>query len=201
MRGNENRQSDFLSHAVCNSLIPADLVMRRMRDIVDWPDLAAGIEDCYRHKGRPTVPPEMMLRIMILQFLDDVSDRQMEALMRYNLAYKFFIGLAPDDLCPDHSTLCRFRARVGAARFARLFNALVAAAREGSVIGDRLHAIDSRAVAANAATWRKIDRALAERLEKGGPPPAGGMIKFDYSPPVSPDPDAAWGRKNKTTSF
>lgn len=204
MRGNENRQTDFLSHAVYDSLIPADHVMRRMRALVDWQALAAEIEDCYRHKGRPSVPPEMMLRIMILQYLDDVSDRQMESQMRYNLAYKFFIGLAPDELGPDHSTLCRFRARVGAARFARLFNALVAAAREGGVIGDRLHAIDSRAVAANAAVWRSTDRRLAESDDdgEGDPPAAGGMIKFEgNSPPGSPDPDAAWGKKNKATSF
>lgn len=140
------------------------------------------------------------LRIMICQYLHDISDRQMEVQLRYNLAFKYFVGIAPDVLGPDHSTLSRFRARVRHKRFARLFNALVAAAREAGIVGDRLHAIDARAVRANVATWRRIDRELEKQRDSNDDPPAG-FIKFDDAPRGSPDADARWGKKSQNHSF
>jgi IS5 family transposase len=200
MRGKEKRQGDFLSHAIYEAKIPKDHMLRRLRALLDWESLAAQLRDCYRHRGRPSVPPEVMLRVVICQYLHDLSDRQMEAQLRYNLAFMFFVGLAPDEHGPDHSTLSRFRARVGAERFARLFNKLVEAAREVGIVGDRLHAIDARAVKANAATWGRIDRELAAR--DGDDDPPSGFVKFKGdAPPGSPDPDAAWGRKSKNNSF
>jgi len=199
MRGKEKRQGDFLSHAVYDSLIPPDHFLRRLSALLDWEALATELRDCYRHRGRPSVPPEVMLRIVICQYLYDLSDRQMEDALSYNVAIKYFAGLAPDERGIDHSTLSRFRARVGVARFARLFNALVEAARSVGLVADRLHAIDSRAVKANAATWRRVDRESADRDDDDLPP--SGFVKFDDTPRGSPDADARWGRKNKKTSF
>jgi len=69
----------------------------------------------------------------------------MEEVLTFNVALKYFASLSPYERGIDHSTLSRFRASVGAKRFARLFNRMVAAAREAGVAADRLHAIDARA--------------------------------------------------------
>lgn len=53
MRGKEKRQEDFLSQAVCDSIIPADHFVRRMRTLQDWGTLAAELRDCYRHRRQP----------------------------------------------------------------------------------------------------------------------------------------------------
>jgi IS5 family transposase len=196
MRGREKQQTDFLSHAVYDAMIPVDHLFRRLRALLDWAALASALKDCYRHKGRASVPPEVMLRIMILQYLYDRSDRQVEEDLRMHIGFKFFAGLAPDEAGPDHSTLSRFRGRVGNERFARIFNRIVAAAREAGVIADRLHAIDARAVKANVATWRQRDR---ERDDDDDSPP--GFVKFDDAPKGSPDPDAKWGAKRKGKFF
>ena len=199
MRGKEKRQGDFISDSVY-SLIPKNHFFRRLRELLDWEALASELDDCYRDAGRPSVPPEVMLRIMLLQFLVDRSDRQIEDDLLMHAGYKLFAGLAADERGPDHSTLSRFRDRVGAERFARLFNLLVEAAREAGIVGNRLHAIDSRAVKANAATWSRIDRELASRGDDD-PPPAG-LVKFEGGAPRgSPDADAAWGKKSKNNSF
>jgi len=199
MRGKEKRQGDFLSHAIYDSLIPPDHFLRRLRSLLDWEALAEEIRDCYRHRGRPSVPPEVMLRVVICQYLYDLSDRRMEEALTFNVAIKYFAGLSPEERGIDHSTLSRFRARVGARRFARLFNVLVEAAREAGIVADRLHAIDARAVKANVATWGRIDRELAERDDDDLPP--AGFVKFEGAPRGSPDPDARWGRKSRSRSF
>ena len=194
MRGREKQQSDFLSHAVYDAMIPPGHLFRRLRALLDWGELAVELEDCYRHKGRASVPPEVMLRVMILQYLYDRSDRQVEEDLRLHIGFKFFAGLAPDEAGPDHSTLSRFRGRVGNERFVRIFNKIVQAAREAGVIADRLHAIDARAVKANVATWRRRDR----EMDDDDPP---GFIKFDDAPKGSPDPDAKWGAKSRGNFF
>jgi IS5 family transposase len=199
MRGREQQQNDFLSHAVYDSLIPPDHFVRRLRALLDWRELATELADCYRHRGRPSVPPEVMLRVVIAQYLYDYSDRQMEEALSFNIAMKFLAGLEPDAPGIDHSTISLFRGRVGNERFTRIFNRIVAAAREADLIADRMHAIDARAVKANVATWRRIDRQLAEHEDDDLPPP--GLIRFDDTPRGSPDADAKWGRKNKKTSF
>lgn len=195
MKGKEKNQDDLFSSGIYEARIPKDHFLRRLKVLLDWHDLASELNDCYRHKGRASVPPEIMIKIMILQFLFDLSDRQFEEQLRYRLDFMYFLGLSLDEVGPDHSTLSRFRGRVGTARFTRLFNKIVAAARAAGLISDRLHAIDSRTVKANVATWRKRDR---NNDEDDTP---SGFVKFDDSPPGSPDPDARWGKKNKKSSF
>jgi len=196
MRGKEKAQDDLFTSSIYDARIPADHFLRRLKVLLDWHDLASELKDCYRHRGRPSVPPEVMLKIMILQYLYDLSDRQMEEQLRYRLDFMFFLGLSLDEAGPDHSTLSRFRGRVGNERFARIFNRIVAAAREAGVVADRLHAIDSRAVKANVAVWRKRDRDMGDDDDT-----PTGFMKFDDGPPGSPDADAAWGKKNRNHSF
>jgi len=101
----------------------------------------------------------------------------MEEALTFNADIKYFAGLLPDEHGIDHSTLSRFRARVGARRFARLFNRVVAAAREVGVVADQLHAIDARAGKANVATWDRIDRELAACDDDDLPP--AGFVNFE----------------------
>jgi transposase len=63
--------------------------------------------------GRPAYGPEMMFKIIFLQFLYDVSDRRIEEEVNFNLVLKWFIGLAIDESPPDAFSLTRFRDRLG----------------------------------------------------------------------------------------
>jgi IS5 family transposase len=195
MRGKEKQQDDLFSSSIYDARIPKDHFLRKLKDLLDWHALASELDDCYRSKGRASVPPEVMLKVMILQYLYDLSDRQFEEQLRFRLDFMFFLGLSLDEAGPDHSTLSRFRGRVGAVRFARIFNRIVEAAREKELISDRLHAIDSRHFKANVSTWKRRDH------ETDDDDPPSGFVKFDDSPSGSPDPDARWGAKSKTLKF
>lgn len=195
MKGKEKKQDDLFSSGIYEVRIPKDHFLRRLKVLLDWSGLASSLDDCYRHKGRASIPPEIMLKIMILQYLYDLSDRQFEEQLRYRLDFMFFLGLSLDEAGPDHSTLSRFRGRVGNERFVRIFNKIVEAARAGDLISDRLHAIDSSHFKANVSTWRQRDR------DDDDDETPSGFVKFDDSPKGSPDPDAAWGRKSKNFKF
>ena len=75
-----------------------------------------------------------MFKMVFLQFLYDLSDRQMEEQAAFNLVYKWFLGLSVEELPPDHTVLCRFRTHLGAQGFEVLFNQVVEQARSRGFI-------------------------------------------------------------------
>jgi IS5 family transposase len=132
-----------------------------------------------------------MFKMVFLQFLYDLSDRQMEEQAAFNLVYKWFLGLSVEELPPDFSTLCRFRTRLGAEGFEKLFNEVVEQARSRGFITDRLHIIDSTHIVA------RVDLFRLKKEHKG----KGGDDDDHYVDRHSPDPDARFGRKSKKKSF
>jgi len=128
--------------------------------------------------GRPAYEPEMIFKILFLQFLYDISDRRGEEEVNFNLVLKWFVGLMIDESPPDSSSLTRFRDRLGEERFARIFNQIVELARGKSLISDRLSIVDSTHVKAKVDTF-----------------------KIKGNPGASPDKDARYGYKTKQKPF
>ena len=62
-----------------------------------------------------------MFKMVFLQFLYDLSDRDIEEQCTWNMLFKSFLGLSAEELPPNHSTLCRFRLRLGAEGSQKLF--------------------------------------------------------------------------------
>ena len=126
-----------------------------------------------------------MFKMVFLQFLYDLSDREIEEQATWNMRFKWFLGLSAAELPPDHTTLCRFRQRLGAEGFPRLCNQVVAPARAQGLVSDRLHISDATEMAAKVNLFR-----LKKEHSQGD----------DDDPYVdrnSPDPEARFGRKSK----
>jgi hypothetical protein len=84
-----------------------------------------------------------MFKMVFLQFFYDLSDRDIEEQGTGNLLFKSFIGLSAEELAPDHTVRGRFRQRLGAEGFQRLFNQVVEKARGQGLVSDRRHIIDA----------------------------------------------------------
>jgi len=145
------------------------------------------------------------------QFMYDLSDREIEEQINLHLACKsptrhsrygdgaWFAGLPfdvaqgrelaerqPEETAPDHSTLCRFRSRLGPEKFQQIFNQIITQTRQAGLVSDRLQIIDAIHLQAKVDLFR-----LPE-------PPANTPIA---QAPGSPDPDARFGRKSEKKSF
>ena len=81
---------------------------------VDFAFVTAALKDFYVDWGRDPWDPVLMFKLVFLQFLYNLSERQLEERATWNLMFKCFLGLSAGELPPDHSTLCRFRLRLGA---------------------------------------------------------------------------------------
>jgi hypothetical protein len=108
---------------------------------LDFAFVKEALRDFYVDWGRDPWDLVLMFKMVFLQFLYDLSDRDIEEQCTWNMLFKCFLGLSTEELPPDHSTLCRFRLRLGAEGFQRLFNQTVDRARE--LTGDK--AYDSKA--------------------------------------------------------
>ena len=105
------------------------------------------------------------------------------------MLFKSFLGLSAEELPPDHTVLCRFRQRLGAAGFQRLFNQVVEQARAQGLVSDRLHIIDATHMTAKVDLFR-----LKQEHQDGDD-------DDHYVDRSSPDPDARFGRKSPQKGF
>ena len=100
MRGPDERQSILFSYRSIEDRIPADHPLRALRRLVDpvLVALSSRFQRLYSAIGRPSIPPEQLLRALLLQVLYTIrSERQLMEQLDYNLLYRWFVGLTPDD--------------------------------------------------------------------------------------------------------
>ncbi len=166
--------------------------LKDLAQAVDFRFVAEHCKDFYVDWGRDPWDPVLMFKMVLLQFLYGLSDREMEEQAAFNLVYKWFLGLSAEEAPPDFSSLCRFRARLGADGFETLFSQVVEQARSRGFITDRLHIIDSTHISA------RVDLFRLKKEHKGK---GGGDDDDHYVDRHSPDPDARFGRKSKKKSF
>lgn len=165
--------------------------LQDLAQVVDFRFVEEHCKGFYADWGRDPWDPVLMFKMVFLQFLYDLSDREMEEQATFNLVYKWFLGLSVEELPPDFSTLCRFRGRLGAEGFETLFNQVVEQTRRRGFITDRLHIIDSTHITA------RVDLFRLKKEHQG----KGDGDDGRYVDRHSPDPDARFGRKSKKKSF
>jgi transposase len=100
MRGQQERTCSLFSHMSIEERIPASHPLRRIRKLADQAldRLNPTFFSLYAAEGRPSVPPEQLLLASLLQaFYRIRSERLMLEQLQYNLLYRWFVGLSPDD--------------------------------------------------------------------------------------------------------
>ena len=99
MRGADETSGSLFSHVDLEARIPAH-PMRKIRQVVNdaLASLDAEFEAVYTDFGRPSIPPERLIRASLIQILFSVrSERQLMEQMHYNLLFRWFVGLGIDD--------------------------------------------------------------------------------------------------------
>jgi len=124
MRGPDERQAILFSYRSIEDRIPADHPLRAMRRLVDplLGQLSPRFQRLYSAIGRPSIPPEQLLRALLLQVLYTIrSERQLMEQLDYNLLYRWFVGLTPDDPVWDPTVFTKNRDRLLAGDVAEAF--------------------------------------------------------------------------------
>jgi IS5 family transposase len=186
MSGERFKKQDmgtFFGDFVYDRVVPADHFLRQLDALVPWERFTKKLVRLYRGKGRqgrPPYDPAVILKMLLVSYLYDLSERQTEEVANYHLPVKWFLGLAVDQAAPDHSTLSRFKDRLierGKLDAAQdLLSQIVTLAMEQGIRFGRVQVMDS--VHSEANVNPEKDK---KRQEKEKKPPR--------------DEDARWGVK------
>jgi len=112
MRGADERTESFFSYARMDARVPRDHPLRRIRELANGAlaALAAKFERLYSRLGRPSIPPERLLRASLLQLLYAIrSERQLMERLEFDLLFRWFVGLAPDEAVWDATSFTKNR--------------------------------------------------------------------------------------------
>jgi len=128
MRGNEDKQQPIFSYVSLDERVPADHPLRSIRQTVD--EILAGMskrfDSLYAESGRPSIPPERLLRALLLQIFFSVrSERMLMEQLDYNLLFRWFVGLEIDEPVWNHAVFSKNRERLLNEATAREFFARV----------------------------------------------------------------------------
>ena len=100
MRGRDGEQSSMFSYISAERRVPKDHPLRAIRAMADMAlkQLSIGFDALYASSGRPSIPPERLLRALLLQVLYTVrSERLLMEQLDYNFLFRWFVGLSIDD--------------------------------------------------------------------------------------------------------
>src|SRR3990170_3642666 len=146
MRGDDFQQDAMFSYLSPEQRVPADHPLRPIRQMVDrvLKRLSPRFEGMDAEGGRPSIPPEKLLRALLLQCLYSVrSERLLMEQLDYNLLFRWFVGWNMDDPIWDFRVFSKNRERLLEADVARAFFAqLGELAREKGLLSDEHFTVD-----------------------------------------------------------
>jgi transposase len=128
MGGTDQRSDGLFSYVRPESRIPKNHPLRQIRRLTDaaLSDLSAEFEALYARTGRPSIPPEKLLRALLLQAFYSVrSERQLMEQLDYNLLFRWFVGLSVDEPVWDATVFSKNRDRLLQGDIAAAFLAAV----------------------------------------------------------------------------
>ncbi len=128
MRGNDSQQSSLISYVSLEERIAQDHPLRKIRQLVDGllRSMDGEFARMYAQVGRPSIPPERLLRALLLQIFYSVrSERMLMEQVDYNLLFRWFIGLEIDEPVWNHAVFSKNRDRLLNEKVAQQFFARV----------------------------------------------------------------------------
>ena len=147
--------------------VPADHLLRGIDRCLDLGQLRHHLAAFYSHTGRPSIDPELMVRMLIVGYSFGIrSGRRLCEEVHLNLAYRWFCRLGLEDAVPDHSTFSknrhgRFRESDA---FRQVFESVVARCMKEGLVGGEGFAVDASVIKADANRSRSTAREGAEDL-------------------------------------
>ena len=186
MRGADETSGSLFSYVDIEARIPARHPLRQIRRVVNdaLASLDAEFEKLYAPEGRPSIPPERLIRASLLQILFSVrSERQLMEQMDYNLMFRWFVGLGIDDAVWVPTVFTKNRDRLLTTDMARKVMAAILAHREvAPLLSDEHFSVDGTLIRA----WASM-KSFQPKAE-GSPPGVDGP-----GDPPARTPDADHG--------
>lgn len=167
-------------------LVPKKHTYRRLKELLDFTLITKAVKVETKKIGAAGFGKIRLILCLILQFIEDLSDREFERFMSENIAGKWFCGFGLLEKTPDFTTICKFRNAIGTKQMSCLFNEVKRQMQLKGYCAEVFTFIDSSALISKLNLWEERDKAIAEGYEK---------LNNEVLPEVAADPEAKIGAK------
>jgi len=203
MRGHDQKQGQLYSYVSMEERIPQNHPLRGMRKIVDevLKGLSPRFSKLYAAVGRPSIPPEQLLRALLLQGLYTIrSERQLMEQLDYNILFRWFVGLSMDDPVWVPTVFTKNRDRLLDGNIATAFlEEVITLARRDDLLSDEHFTVDGTLIEAWASlkSFQKKDGPPQSTPDDQGNPTVDfhGEKRTNQTHQSTSDPDARLYRK------
>jgi transposase len=175
MRGTPDRQPAVYHTFNVEDLIEAGHPLRAIKRMVDraLADMSRTFKAAYSDRGRPGIPPETLLKALLLQCLYTIrSERELCRRLKTDLLFRWFLDLQPSDDVFDHSVFTHNRERLGEHGITqKFFDQVVKQAIEAGLTSDEHFTVDGSLIQSHASlkSLKKIEREVSQKDDDGKP--------------------------------
>jgi transposase len=203
MRGDDLQQTAMFSYISPEQRVPTDHPLRPIRQMVDdvLKSMSRRFAKLYSHTGRPSIPPEKLLRALLLQVLYTVrSERMLLEQLDYNLLFRWFVGLNLDDPIWDATVFSKNRQRLLEGDIAQaFFDQVLKLARQKALLSDEHFTVDGTLIEAWAGqkSFQQKDASAAPPTDDPGNPTVDfhGEKRSNQTHESTTDPEARLYKK------
>jgi len=178
MRGEDIQQHDLFSYGSLEDRVPADHPLRPIRAMVDeaLKELSGRFDEMYDEEGRRSIPPERLLRALLLQMFYSVrSERMLMEQLEYNLLFRWFVGLSANEPVWHPTVFTKNRDRLLAGAVAEeFFSQIVTQARKKKLLSDDHFTVDGTLIEAWAGQKSFQRKGSSDHDPLNPPPPDPG---------------------------
>ena len=168
-------------------LVPENHTYRRLKSLLDFSKIIRAAKAKESSVGAIGFGIPRLIMCLILQFMEDLSDREFERFIAENNAAKWFCGFGLLEKTPDFTTICKFRNSIGTKRMGNLFHEVKRQLQWKNYCSEVFTFVDSSALISKLTLWEERDKAITAGYEK---------LNNEVLPEVSADPEAKIGAKS-----
>ena len=209
MMGNHSRSESLFYYFRLEDQVPESHLLRLIDRHVNFEFIRAKLKDSYSDAGRPSIDPELLLRMLLVGYLYGVtSERKLVEELRMHLAWRWFTGLGFDQEIPHHSTFSKNRhGRFQESNlFQEIFEEIVARCVEAGLVKGEHMSVDGSFIQANADHHSRVPREQLAEVAKVKHTVREYLVELERENPVEPpvpqqekisttDPDSTYATK------
>ena len=162
---------------------------RRLKGLLDFTRITKSVKSTGNGVGAVGFGKLRLIMCVIIQFMEDLSDREFERFIAENIAGKWFCGFGLMERTPDFTTICKFRNQLGTKQMGNMFHEVKRQLKEKNYCSELFNFVDSSALISKLSLWEERDKAIAAGYE---------TLNNAVLPKVSADTQARIGAKSDT---
>lgn len=180
--------SDQVIMVSLNDLVPEDHIYRRFLELWDFKRTEKRLKKLEKNNNYKGFGILRLFKCLLLQFMEDLSDRELKKFMQENNAGKLFCGFELTEATPNHTVFTKVRKRIGTKRLSELFSDLRDQLQSQGYMNEVFSFVDASHLISKANLWKERDKAIKKKYEK---------LNNEVLPKVARDKQAKIGCKGK----